>query len=90
MNTLQAVQNLLTKEFGLVPKQVHAEAKLEEIGIDSLATIEFMFLLEERFKLKMSEVPATGRTIGDIAMEIDCVTVQDKVWRFRTWPLIKT
>ena len=77
MNTLQTVQNLLMKEFGLAPEKVHADAKLAELGIDSLATIEFMFLLEETFKLKMSEAPAAVRTVGDIANEIDALTVQE-------------
>ena len=77
MDTLHAVQNLLMKEFGLAPEQVHAEAKLADLGVDSLATIEFMFLLEETFKLKMSEAPAAVRTVGDIAKEIDSLAVQE-------------
>jgi acyl carrier protein len=79
MKTLQTVQTLLIKEFGLAPEQVHADAKLEALGIDSLATIEFMFLLEETFKLRMSEAPAAVRTVGDIALEIDALSVQASV-----------
>ena len=79
MNTLQTVQSLLIKEFGLTPDQVHAEAKLEELGVDSLATIEFMFLLEETFKLRMPEAPTAVRTVGDIVKEIDSLNAQDSV-----------
>mgnify|MGYP001446269833 CR=1 FL=1 len=79
MNTLQTVQNLLMKEFGLAPETVHADAKLQELGIDSLSTIEFMFLLEETFSLKMPETPAAVGTVGDIAKEIDFLAARDGV-----------
>jgi acyl carrier protein len=79
MNTLQTVQNLLMKEFGLAPETVHADAKLQELGIDSLATIEFMFLLEETFGLSLSEAPAAIGTVGDIAKEIDLLITQGSV-----------
>jgi acyl carrier protein len=79
MDTLQSVQALLTKEFGLAPEQVRAETNLVDLGIDSLATIEFMFLLEETFKLKLPEAPSAIKTVGDIAAQIDALTAQNKV-----------
>jgi acyl carrier protein len=79
MNTLQTVQNLLMKEFGLAPETVHAEAKIQELGIDSLATIEFMFMLEETFRLKMPETPAVVGTVGDIARVIESLAAQDGI-----------
>ena len=64
------------EEFGLEASQVGSEAKLEELGVDSLATIEFMFLLEEKFNLRMSDNPAAVKTVGDIAREIDMLLEQ--------------
>jgi acyl carrier protein len=57
----------------LTTEQVQPEALLEELGIDSLATIEFMFLLEEKFKLEMSSEPMPVKTVADIAREVDAV-----------------
>ena len=76
MNTLQTVQHLLMKEFGLAPEQVHADAKLAELGVDSLAMIEFMFILEETFNLRMPEAPAAIGTVEDISRAIDVLAVQ--------------
>lgn len=69
--TIDAVRAMLIEEFGLTAEQVLPETKLNELGIDSLATIEFMFLLEDRFKLKFGGDPATVETIADIAAEVD-------------------
>ena len=78
MGSLQSVQQLLIEEFGLTPEQVHAEAVLEDLGVDSLATIECMFLLEDKFKIRF---PGGGdtvviKTVGDIAREVDLLLAQ--------------
>lgn len=62
---------MLVEEFGLSADQVQPESKLQELGVDSLATVEFMFMLEDRFKLKMSGEPVPIKTVGDIAHEVD-------------------
>lgn len=71
MNTLQIVQRLLQEEFELADGQVGTEVKLADLGIDSLSTIEFLFRLEEHFKLDMTEEIAPVETVGDIAAEVD-------------------
>jgi acyl carrier protein len=50
---------------------VGPDALLEALGVDSLAAIEFMFLVEEKFKLNMPDQPAGIKTVGDIAREVD-------------------
>ena len=71
MSTLEEVRAMLVEEFGLPAGQVRAETKLTDLGIDSLATIEFIFLLEDRFNLKFGGDPAAVDTVGDIASEVD-------------------
>ena len=71
MNTLATVQEMLAEEFELKADQLAPEAKLVDLGIDSLATIEFLFKLEERFKLDLNNDPTPVETVGDIAAEID-------------------
>ena len=71
MNTIETVQEMLVAQFDLQPDQLQAETKLSDLGVDSLATIEFLFLLEERFKLDLSDETVPIATIGDIASEIE-------------------
>ncbi len=54
MSSLPFIQKMLVEEFGLTPEQVQPDSQLDELGVDSLATVEFMFMLEDKFKLKMS------------------------------------
>jgi acyl carrier protein len=71
MTTLATVQEMLAEEFELKAGQLVPEAKLVDLGIDSLATIEFLFKLEERFKLDLNNDPTPVETVADIAAEID-------------------
>ena len=71
MNTLAIVQEMLVAEFGLKPEQVTPEAKLAELGVDSLATLEFLFKLEDKFKLDLNTDPTPVETVADIASEVD-------------------
>jgi acyl carrier protein len=78
MSTLRTVQQLLVEEFELLHDQVHPETRLAALGIDSLAGIEFMFFLEDRFKLAPSEMPPTFATVADIAGHIDLLLAQQR------------
>ncbi len=71
MTTLATVQEMLAEEFEIKPEQLLPEAKLIDLGIDSLATIEFLFKLEDRFKLSLNDDPTPVETIADIAAEVD-------------------
>ena len=71
MSSLVTIQQMLVEEFGLSAEQVKPDALLEELGVDSLATIEFMFLIEDKYKLEMPGEPVAVKTVGDIAREVD-------------------
>jgi acyl carrier protein len=71
MSTLEVVQEMLMKEFDLTRDQVHPASNLSDLGVDSLATIEFLFLLEERFNLDLNSEPVPINTVGEIALEVD-------------------
>lgn len=71
MSSLPIIQQMLVEEYGLSAQEVNADALLEDLGVDSLATIEFMFLLEDKFKILMSSEPVAVKTVGDIAREVD-------------------
>jgi acyl carrier protein len=79
MSSLPVIQKMLVEEFGLTPEQVQPESRLEELGVDSLATVEFMFMLEDKFKLKMTGEPVPIKTVGDIAREVDVMVKQQGI-----------
>jgi acyl carrier protein len=72
MSTLEAVQEILIKEFSLKPVQLVPNAELTSLGIDSLDVLEFMFKVEDRFGLKIKEdIPTTLVTLNDVVVYID-------------------
>ncbi|MDA8416801.1 MAG: phosphopantetheine-binding protein [Betaproteobacteria bacterium] len=79
MSSLPIIQKMLVEEFGLTTDQVQPDSKLEELGVDSLATVEFMFMLEDRFHLKMTGEPVPIKTVGDIAHEVDVMVAQQGI-----------
>ena len=71
MSTLAKVQEMLVAEFELRAEQVVPDSKLADLGIDSLATLEFLFKLEEEFGLDLNSDPTPVETVSDIASEVD-------------------
>jgi acyl carrier protein len=53
------------------------EQALVDLGIDSLTTIEFMFILEDAFSIRLSEERGDLSTVSDIATLVDNVLQRD-------------
>ena len=49
------------------------DQSLADLGIDSLTTIEFMFKLEDKFSIRLSEERGNLATVNDIAVLVDTV-----------------
>ena len=71
MSSLTTIQEIMSEEYGLSTEEVKADALLEDIGVDSLTTIEFMFLLEDKFKILIPDETGLIKTVGDIAREVE-------------------
>ena len=44
---------------------------LEQIGLDSLATIEFMFQIEDTFNIRFDQSGAPPATLGDVLDQVN-------------------
>jgi acyl carrier protein len=71
MSTLVKIQQLMGERLGLSEAQLRPEQGLEEIGIDSLAIVEFMFDLEDEFGVRLTDERTPVSTVQDIADMID-------------------
>jgi len=75
MTTLQTLQNLLSKNFGLDPSRLDAQARLEDLDIDSLAIVEVLFDVESQFQVTVPSESAgrhaSLKTVGDLVDYID-------------------
>ena len=75
MTTLTAIREILHKNFDIAEDAMRPDAKLDELEIDSLAVIEVMFAVEDRFHITVPSEPAAMqgqmKTLGDLVAYID-------------------
>lgn len=67
MTTLDAIQKQIAEKFDLQASELEAGLPLDTLGIDSLAVTEFMFDLEDEFKIRIPYAPLEIKTLQDIA-----------------------
>ena len=55
---------ILEKKFGVDPALVRPETTLEQLGLDSLALMEFVFEVEDRFEVRIPQEKLDPRQAG--------------------------
>jgi acyl carrier protein len=61
---------MLPKELTVAREQLTRESKLEDIGFDSLAVIEFMFQVEDEFNIRFGQSGVPPKTLGEVFDQI--------------------
>jgi acyl carrier protein len=65
--TFEKVKALIVKEFGVAPESITPATPLGELGVDSLAALEFVFVLEDIFQVSInSETDLRGGKVQDV------------------------
>lgn len=75
MSTIDALREILHANFDIEPERLQPDTPLEDLAIDSLAVIEVLFAVEEKFGITVPSAPASSqqamRTFGDIVAYVD-------------------
>ena len=75
MTTLDSVRDVLVGQFKVEAARAVPEATLESLGLDSLALMEFVFAVEDRFDVRIPEdrldPRQTGVTLARLAELLD-------------------
>lgn len=66
MSNLAIIRAFLQERLDVNPEQVIPEAKLENLGMDSLMLLELMFEFEEKLNVTLSRNIATPRTVAEL------------------------
>lgn len=61
----------LTREHKLDPEKLLPDARLEDLGIDSLGMAELLFNVEDEFGIVLPQEPVTLPTLSDVVRFID-------------------
>ena len=69
----QRVKEIIVEQLGVKPEQVVPEAKfIEDLGADSLDTVELVMALEEEFSIEVPDEQAEKlQSVGDVMKYIE-------------------
>ena len=70
MTIEESVIEILAEQALLLPSDISASSELEELGLDSLALVEIVFAIEERFEVS---VPFNANDPAASAFDISSV-----------------
>ncbi|HEX4150922.1 MAG TPA: acyl carrier protein [Steroidobacteraceae bacterium] len=77
MTTLDTLQDLLVRDYGLPRERLVPEAPLDTLGMDSLGMLELMFKIEDNFKVRIpGDAPTNLRTVQDVVAYVDGLIAQ--------------
>lgn len=65
-NNLELVKNYLDRHLDNPPEKLTPESRLEEIGVDSLALLELMMELEDKYDFRLPEDVPAPETVGQL------------------------
>ncbi|MDD2743057.1 MAG: phosphopantetheine-binding protein [Rhodocyclaceae bacterium] len=71
MDSLALIREFLQNRLGVLPELVVAEARLTELGIDSLMMLELMFEFEDRFGITLAKGLKSPKTVGEMVVLMD-------------------
>jgi acyl carrier protein len=76
--TFNTIAGILEKDFRMARERITSERTLVELGLDSLALMEFVFAVEDAFRLRIPEdrldPRAAGLTLAHLCDVIDGMT----------------
>ena len=72
MNSVeQKVLEMVGEQAGIDPKEVSLNSKFEELNLDSVAIVELVFMLEEKFKVS---IPFEGLDESELKRNFNTVS----------------
>jgi len=69
-DTEKRIRALLVKDFKLDPGTLTLDARLDELGVDSIGMAELIFNVEDEFGLKLPDAAVQLSTFGEIVQFI--------------------
>ena len=74
MQTLELLREYLQKKASIDPARVAPEARLEDIGVDSLILIDLMFELEESLNVRVPDMDTRPTTVAELIDLFDALS----------------
>ena len=78
-STLEQLTALASKQLGLAAEQIGAATSFTELGLDSLSLVDFMFAVEDHYRLSIDHDAALAQpTLAGLAVLVDRLLAERK------------
>jgi acyl carrier protein len=71
MSSLKELQDLIHEKYGLDPTTLDPNTSMRGTGIDSLALVEFLFAVEDKYGISVPEEHTGIDTLAELATVVD-------------------
>lgn len=71
MSSLKELQDLIQQKYGLAPEAIEPHASMRASGVDSLALVEFIFDVEDKYGISIPDNNANLDTLAELAALVD-------------------
>lgn len=71
MSSLKELQELIHEKYGIEAATLDPNASMREKGFDSLALVEFVFAIEDKFGITMPDTDMNIDTLAELADVVD-------------------
>ncbi|MCZ8235673.1 MAG: acyl carrier protein [Inhella sp.] len=71
MSSLKELQELIHEKYGLAPEALEPNASMRASGIDSLALVEFIFAVEDKYGISIPDNNPNLDTLAELADVVD-------------------
>ena len=71
MKSLELIREFLQDRLAVAPERAVAEARLADLGVDSMMMLELMFEFEDRFGVELPKDMKPPQTVGDMVAQMD-------------------
>ena len=75
-SSLKELQDLIQEKYGIDPATLDPAESMLDKGFDSLALVEFLFEIEDRFKISMPDPDRSIETLAGLAAVVDRVRAE--------------
>jgi acyl carrier protein len=79
MSSLKDLQDLIHEKYGIEAAALDPQASMREKGFDSLALVEFVFAIEDRFGITMPDDDPDIDTLAGLAAVVERVRAAQPV-----------
>ena len=79
MSSLEEIQDLIQKKYGIEPSALDPHSSLRGHGIDSLTLVEFLFAVEDHYGISVPEKYSDVDTLASLAAAVDEIRASQTV-----------